>query len=400
MGSTRPAAWHLLQLSDALDLEFATALAEDVPVTLWEPERSTLPFRHRSPMQIQVLGNLCIRRFPILRGFSRFPVSWLARSGQSLARILQTHCLSPGVSPLICTSPFFAPVARHWPGPVVYWLTDRIAAYAGVRSGTVHELDRAMISIATLVCPNSTRLAEYLTVEAGCDPQKIHILPNATRASNILASPVDRTEPPAEMSSIRKPVAGVIGNLASNMDWLLLQSLIDLTPHFEWLFVGPYDMTIADRRQRRARQAVLQHSRAHAVGRKPYGELAAYARALQVAVLPYRRSEPTYSGSSTRFYEHLAALAPMIATPGVHELLSKPPLLELVHDAHEAAAAMERLRLAHFDDGLRELRWRASRTETWQTRAISMQHALASRMGTQAATQAGVQSSLYAKQQR
>ena len=35
--------------------------------------------------------------------------------------------------------------------------------------------------------------------------------------------------------------------------------------------------------------------------------LAAYARAFDVAVLPYRRVEPTYSGSSTRFYEHLAA---------------------------------------------------------------------------------------------
>ena len=65
-----------------------------------------------------------------------------------------------------------------------------------------------------------------------------------------------------------------------------------------------------------ARNRVMASPQARFVGRKPYGELASYARAFDVAILPYRLCEPTYSGSSTRFYEHLAACRPMIASKG------------------------------------------------------------------------------------
>ncbi|MBE7159204.1 MAG: hypothetical protein INR62_12365, partial [Rhodospirillales bacterium] len=107
---------------------------------------------------------------------------------------------------------------------------------------------------------------------------------------------------------------------------------------------------------------------------------AAYARAFDVALLPYRRVEPTFSGSSTRFYEHLAAGQPIVATRGFEELLHKEPLLRLVDGADEAAAWLTELRARGFDDGLRELRWRASREATWQQRARLMQEALAERM--------------------
>src|ERR1035438_206201 len=74
-------------------------------------------------------------------------------------------------------------------------------------------------------------------------------------------------------------------------------------------------------------------------GGKRYGDLQAYARSLDVAFLPYqRRKEPTYSGSSTRFYEHLAACRPMISTRGFEELLHKEPLLRLVDRADSGAS--------------------------------------------------------------
>ena len=104
------------------------------------------------------------------------------------------------------------------------------------------------------------------------------------------------------------------------------------------------------------------------LGPKPYGELQAFARAFDVAVLPYLKSEPTYSGSSTRFYEHLAACRPMLATRGFAELLEKPPLLELVDTPTQMVAGLERLREMSFCDGFEEARWDASRTGTWENR--------------------------------
>src|ERR1700678_4648880 len=87
------------------------------------------------------------------------------------------------------------------------------------------------------------------------------------------------------------------------------------------------------------------------VGPKAYGDLKDYARALDVAILPYRKREPTYSGSSTRFYEHLAACRPMISTRGFAELLEKPPLVTLVDTANEMEEALNALRAEGFTDG-------------------------------------------------
>ena len=73
---------HLLQISDVLDLELATALAEDGPVIAWEPLRSlhpsSIPAGEESERRE---GSLRIRRIPLLRGFGRPPISWFAQTG-------------------------------------------------------------------------------------------------------------------------------------------------------------------------------------------------------------------------------------------------------------------------------------------------------------------------------
>ena len=139
--------------------------------------------------------------------------------------------------------------------------------------------------------------------------------------------------------------------------------------HFTWVFVGPTEEWIRDDSLRRARRNALVQPNAHCVGKKPYGELAAYAQCFDVALLPYRKCEPTYSGSSTRFYEHLAAGRPMLATRGFEELLHKQPLLRLFSTAEEGVAIMRSLEVVGFDDGYESLRWQQSKNATWQCRA-------------------------------
>ena len=374
--------FHLLQVSDVLDLELASALAESVPVIGWEPQRSFFPARTAPGSEAEHLyapdSTLRLRSLPLLRGFARPPLSWFARTGPSVLERLLRQTPDPTRSPLICTVPYFASVAERWPGPVIYWLTDLIAEYSSADRKQVERLDRRLCRVATMACPNSQRLADYLIDQANCDPARIHIVPNATRASNILAeAPRAPSARPEVIASISGPIAGVIGNLAGNMDWLMLEGLVDQTPYLSWVFVGPTTMHIADGAARQAREAVMAHPRTHFVPRQPYGALASFARSFDVAVLPYRRCEPTYSGSSTRFYEHLAACRPMVATPGLEELTRKVPLLTLVETADQAASALRKLYEQNFDDGLMHARWEASRQGTWQTRAQSLREALA-----------------------
>jgi hypothetical protein len=364
--------WNLLQISDVLDIEFGSALAERVPVLAWEPMREVLPRVRAAAPQTYAVPDppLTIHRFPLLRGYARRPWSALARIESTVTEHLLRYNDDAEDSPLVCTIPYFAPVAERWPGPVIYWLTDLMEQYTGADAEQVHELDRRMCRAATLVCPNSQRLADYLVAHGDCAPDKIRVVPNATRECNLLAqSPVGPGRLPADVAGLERPIAGVIGNLAGNMDWFFLEDVIRSTPQFAWVLVGPVTMLIEEPDLSKARKRVLRLSNVISVGPKPYGELAAYARCFDVAVLPYRRCEPTYSGSSTRFYEHLAACRPMIATRGFEELLHKEPLLQLVDSPEHAKAALLRLQIDGFDDGLAALRWQASQQGTWQVRA-------------------------------
>ncbi len=388
--AARPDPWYILQMSDVLDLEFATGLAEGGPVTLWEPRGSYLPRWSGLPGEGAKTEhpNLRIVHFPVLRGAARLPFSLAERMGPALLKRLLARTPAPARSVLVCTTPYFAAVAERWPGPVVYWLTDLMAAYEGIDPERHLRLDRRLRARAELVCPNSERIAAYLLEQAGCSRNKLVVLPNANRARNTLQTPLRApTEPAPGMPASGGPVAGVIGALGGNMDWQYLEQLQALTPWLRWVFVGPADLRVEEPAQRRARRAVLQHPNSTFTGPKPYGELYRYARAFTVAVLPYRRREPTFSGSSTRFYEHLAACHPMLATPGVAELLGKEPLLRLAATVEEGVRVLEEWRLAGFDDGQREARWQASLLGTWTERGRTMRAALAARLTSQLTSQ-------------
>ena len=377
--SAPTACWHVLQISDVLDEEFSTALARLVPVVAWRPQRTLVPWREASSAAPDpVHAGLWQGSFMLPRGYARFPR--LARIGSSLLRQIGRATPDLSACTLLCTAPYFAPVAELWPGRVVYWLTDLIARYGSSQGIDVAALDRRMVAAADLVCPNSHRIADYLMEQAGCEPSRIVIVPNATRQQNLLPSASSRPGPlPPDVIGVTRPVAGVIGNLAGNMDWPWIEQTMLSVPAMSWIFVGPTSMPIADAAQSSARERVMRSAQAHFAGRKPYGELAQYARSFDVAVLPYLRCEPTYSGSSTRFYEHLAACRPMIATRGFAELTRMEPLLQLVDSPAEAADVLRRLLRQDFDDGQSEARWRASQHATWQVRSAAVVHALEAR---------------------
>lgn len=375
--------WHVLDVRATWVREFTRALAKDVPLVGWMPRISWLGFLNEREVEILSPEGFRERSFPLQRGFTRPPICWLCNEGRRIARRLERAAGDRRQTPLILTAPQFCSLAANWPGPLVYYATDMFRFYGedrGYRDSPlrVERIEQTISASVDLVCPNSRRIAGYFRMELGIPPEKIVVIPNATREENLLAAPAQSALTlPADLADLKRPIAGVIGNLAANTDWQLLRDAIDQTPWLTWLFVGPIDVPIAESTQCMARSDLLRcQKRVRFVGPKPYGTLRDYARALDVAILPYLRREPTYSGSSTRFYEHLAACRPMLATRGVEELLHKEPLLRLVDTADEMVAELERLRGAAFRDGYEEVRWRASRSETWESRAAAMVAAL------------------------
>ena len=372
--------WSILDTSSTWMREFTSALGKTAPTLGWIPEFSWFGLMRHGYQKTTISDPpLSAIQFPLQRGYSKAPIRWFNPLGRNLATTMISHFSEPASCALVCTAPFYAPVAEQWPGPVVYYSTDLTAEYDGVDQKQVRRLDAELCARATVVCPNSRRIADYLVREAGCVRSKITVIPNATRAANIREHVVETPdELPSDLADLARPIAGVIGNLAGNMDWVLLREAMRQTPWLQWAMVGPTNMAVADKTQSEAREAVLRMGgRVRFTGTRPYGELQSYARAFDVAVLPYMRREPTYSGSSTRFYEHLAAIRPILATRGFEELLHKEPLLELVDSSEELAARLAVLNQRGFRDGYETMRWIASQEGTWEARALTMQKALA-----------------------
>ncbi len=367
--------WHVLDVGSIWMKEFASALTQFVPSVNWAPVmRPAGAFESWQREEQHLAPLLRISYFPLQRGYSRFPISLFARLGPRQTRRMLACSPDLARSPLICTTPYYAVVAESWPGPVIYYQTDLTYAYHGLASEQVRRLDTRLCRVAALVCPNSQRIGHYMVKKAGCDPAKIVVIPNATRQENIFPQAPSGPAPlPDDLQDLPRPVIGVLGNLAANLDWRLLLEAVERTPDFSWAFIGPYAMEVHDAPHRAARDRLLgRGGRIRFTGPKPYALLQDYARALDVAVLPYRRKEPTFSGSSTRFYEHLAACRPMLATRGFEELLHQEPLLRLVDDAGDLAAALENLRRNSFEDGCEQTRWLASCQATWSMRAAML----------------------------
>ncbi|MCU1292068.1 MAG: hypothetical protein JWP08_918 [Bryobacterales bacterium] len=367
--------WHILDVGSLWVEEFASALSSFVPTLGWSPVMSWTGLFERWERADEMLDPpLRIRYYPLQLGYHRFPLSSLVRLGVVQSERMRAVGGAPAASPLICTTPFYAPVAEKWKGPVVYYQTDLTYGYGHVDPAAVLALDRRLCRVAAAVCPNSRRVGDYMVQLAGCDPGKITVVPNATRQANILSEAPQRPGPlPEDLADLPRPIVGVIGNLAGNLNWSLLLAVIDRTPQLSWAFVGPTDMDIEERSEHARRGRLVDRGgRVRFVGRKPYKALQEYARSFDAAVLPYRRKEPTYSGSSTRFYEHLAACRPMIATRGFEELLRKEPLVTLVDTADELIAKLEGLTRVQFDDGLTHARWAASQLGTWHNRASAV----------------------------
>jgi len=355
--------------------EFAAALSELVPVKCWAPSIRNFGWWERWERDVALTDpRLQITSFPLQRCYGRFPVGELLGIGSQITERLLRNTPNPKESTLVCTSPYYAPVAERWPGRVIYYLTDLIAAYPTMNRKKVETLDRRMCGLADLVFPNSQRTAEYLRTVAACDPKKLLVIPNATRGRNVLAEPLDQAGPlPADLVDLPRPIVGVIGNLSYNMDWHLLRGAVDGTPGFSWAFVGPTNMKISDAGHRDARRDLMgRGGRVRFTGAKPYGDLGGYGRSFDAALLPYLKSEAVFSASATRFYEHLAACRPILSTRGMDELLQKEPLLKLVDNAGGVISELKRLRDIGFSDGYEAARWKASAEGTWEVRARAM----------------------------
>lgn len=351
--------------------DFARALATKTPTTGLRPTIDDVGLLRRSVTQLDGEGELKIFGCRLQRGWWR---NGFLSERRKLVAFVQARAAMAPTTCIIFTSPHYASVAEAFREcTTAYYVTDNFRACFPDASA-IAALETNLAGCVTHVFPNSERIRRFFVDEAKIDEGRVTVIPNGVRSESIPPAPLNApADPPPEMPLVPRPWALVMGNLAANTDWPLLEAVIGDAPWLNWVLVGPTEMPCASEVDERIRRKLLEENRnVRHLGWRPPGALKGFARACDVAVLPYIKREPTYSGSSTRSYEHFAACRPILASDGFAELLERQPLVRICRTAEEMTSAIESLRDQGFRDGHESARWRLARQSTWGLRAQQM----------------------------
>jgi glycosyltransferase involved in cell wall biosynthesis len=216
----------------------------------------------------------------------------------------------------------------------VYHIVDDYLGYASLSEAqrvSWAERERALIDWADLV----VAVTPELMASKGAGNPKFRLLPNAVdgAAYRNAGSAV-----PAALADLPRPILGYIGLISVRLDLALLDALAGAHPEWTLVLLGEVNRTgcseVLDRLAARPNVRLLPPV--------PGDAVAAYVRAFDLGLLPYRQTQETYHASPLKLYEYLAAGLPAAAAdvPGARQFADVVALADGL-PAWEAAIASQ-----------------------------------------------------------
>jgi glycosyltransferase involved in cell wall biosynthesis len=270
---------------------------------LWVLPPLTIPAGHRLPM---------IARFNAWQ-LRRHIADWLRRRR--------------GERPIVWTyHPYMMDVALALdPSAIVYHCVDDIGALPAVDRDSYDAAERVLLVRADHVFATSLSLRERCAAVA---PERTHYFANVTDVEHFAAARRDGPVP-ADLAAIPRPRLGYVGVLSDfKLDLDLIERVVLTNADWHWVFIG-------DEREGQASPMVARlrkQPNVHLLGWRPYADLPAYLRGIDVALLPQQLNDYTRAMFPMKFFEYLAAGRPVVATP-------LPALAEFRHLYRTAASA-------------------------------------------------------------
>lgn len=301
------------------------------------------------------------------------PESWLYDTARAtvergmndeLGDILRAHHVGDYIWINMFAPTQFVEVTLHRPPLARYYYTiDAIEEnwYTG-RHGLRHEAMQASRSDA--VFGTSSRLGETMagfrdTDGAAC-AKTVHVLPNAMAADIYLSDP-DAPEP-EDLRAIAHPRLGFVGNFdATRIDYDGIIVLAEARPDVQFVFIGPWNASEADRLAFEARANI------HLLGRRDQRECPPYLRHVDICIIPFAVNALTASIYPLKINEYLAIGKPVLATPFSKDIadfcdnIELAPIAAWPHLIDDVIAAHSKAR--------HEASVARAKDNTWATRA-------------------------------
>jgi hypothetical protein len=176
----------------------------------------------------------------------------------------------------------------------VYYCIDDYAAHPGVDADLIGARDAALTRAADIVFVAPPAL---LDAKRALNPATV-FAPHGVDVDLFAKAFDERTEIPAAARDLAHPVIGYFGSLHEWIDFELIESLARARPAWTFLLIGHAAADVSG-------LAALPNVRL--VGAQPYASLPAWAKAFDVAIIPYRLNRQVANANPLKLREYLAA---------------------------------------------------------------------------------------------
>ena len=181
----------------------------------------------------------------------------------------------------------------------VYYCTDDYASLPGVDASVIGAMDDDLTRKADLVFVTSTRILERKKALT----DRLYLAPHGVDAE-LFGKAADPNFPvEAHAASLRRPIIGFFGLIAAWIDTELVEFLAKNRPEWTFLLIGSASVPVD---HLRALPNVVMP------GPQPYPTLPAWAKAFDVAIIPYRLNEQVLSANPLKLREYLATGKPVV----------------------------------------------------------------------------------------
>ena len=248
---------------------------------------------------------------------------------------------------------------------VVYYCIDDYSGLPDVDCGEIARLDAGLTRAADQIFAASTTLLER---KRKLRPATV-FSPHGVDFDHFQKAAAPATPVPEEARKLQHPVIGFFGSIGGWVDVDLLLDLARSKPEWTLLMIG---LVSADVRELRTCPNVVF------AGAQPYESLPEWAKAFDVAILPYRLNQGSINANPLKLREYLATGKPVVAvsTPEVDRFAH---CVGIAHTRDEFLRKIEEA-LAHDSAAQKQARISEVMGCTWEARATEVLKVVAAGM--------------------
>ena len=184
---------------------------------------------------------------------------------------------------------------------LVYHCVDEFSEFTGTEKTAILEMERHLMEKSDCVIVSSDRL---LATKRSHNPNTF-LVTHGVDVAHFRKACDPKLPVPADMSRLEKPVIGFFGLIADWVDLELIRYMAVSRPKWNFVLIGKVTTDV---------QLFEGVANVHLLGQKTYNELPAYAKAFDVAILPFVINELTIAANPLKLREYMAAGLPVVSS--------------------------------------------------------------------------------------